>query len=117
MNPLSLITNPTKTVSIFLLVVVVTLGAMYGLERLEVGRLESKLTVKDVELERAELKIEKISDAQKSCEKSMQRLIDANKKKHTVIKEYEKKYHIGEDSEIQNLDDFIDFANRFNRLH
>jgi hypothetical protein len=112
MNPLSLITNPTKTVSISLLVAVVALGAMYGWERLEVGRLESELVVKEVEIERAELNIEKISDAQKSCKTAMTKLIKANQKKHSVIKQYEKLYHKGEDDAINNLDDFIDFANR-----
>jgi len=98
-----------KSISLILFVGVIALGAFLKWEQLKNKELQKDLSIKEHELE-------KIEDTQKSCEKSLKRLIEANKKKHSIIKEYEKKYHIGEDSVIQNLDDFINFANRINRL-
>ena len=101
----SLILNPNKVISLSLLATVVVLGTMYAWERFEVEGLKNKLTFK-------ELQIEELNEDRESCKKSMNRLILANKKKHTVIKEYEKKYHTGEEDAINNIDEFIDFASR-----
>ena len=109
MSLLLFLKNIKKGISLILFVAVIALGALLKLEQLRSKELQKDLSIKELELDRTKA-------AQKSCEVSLRKLMEANKKKHTIIKEYEKKYHVGEDSEIQNLDDFINFANRINRL-
>jgi len=109
MSLLFILKDIKKSICFVLFIGVIIFGAFFKWEALKNKELQKDLSIK-------ELQLEKIKDAQKSCEISLEKLIKANKKKYSVIKEYEKKYHTGEDSEIQNLNDFINFANRINRL-
>ena len=79
--------------------------------------LQKNLDAKVLENNSTVQSLKSITDEYLSCTKSMERLIESNKKKHSVIREYEKKYKVGEKSEIKNIDDFINFTNSFDWMH
>ncbi|HIP15130.1 MAG TPA: hypothetical protein EYG74_06550 [Sulfurimonas autotrophica] len=103
---LELIKNPTKIITYILAGALVILGSMYAWEVMDNIALTSKVQTQKIE-------IEKTTDAEKSCKRTLKKLIANNKKKSEVLRRYKSKVEGADnDKKINNINDFINFANR-----
>jgi len=103
---LELIKNPTKIITYILAGALVILGSMYAWEVMDNIALTSKVQTQKIE-------IKKTTDAEKSCKRTLKKLIANNKKKSEVLRRYKSKVEGADnDKKINNINDFINFANR-----
>jgi predicted negative regulator of RcsB-dependent stress response len=76
-------------------------------------QLEQTVKEKEYTITLLRADVDKAVDSSVSCKNAIEKLIRSNRKKHSVIKEYESQIQKGEvSSEINSVDDFISWANR-----
>jgi len=100
------LTSKIQTIVIYALIsLLVGLGSAYTWEHIKNTTLKN-------EIDRVTLNAEKFDDAEKSCKKTLKKLIANNKKKSEILQRYKSRVKGITNEKIDSVDNFIDFADR-----